>query len=187
MKHVLVAALLLTGCHKHPRVITPATSPDGSVTNIAITPYDFASPFVCRMTTKDLTCMASIDVRFRRGQLETQIARGYQFGFHTPTGSGIGVIWFGCAAQNECGPGYFMFGGSTARVTPVDPARVWDKAPGTGYVPYGSLGIIEVEINESQFLTIRNRWAGSIAPPLIKEGSGTVVTCTDQSCTVSLK
>lgn len=182
----ILVCCLLAGCQKHPRAVTPQTSPDGMVANVAITPYDFVSPFVCRMTTTDLTCMASIDVRFRRGQLETQIQRGYQFRFHTPSGTGTGVVFFGCAGQNECGPGYFMFGSPDVKAVPVEPSRMWAGGDSVN-VPYGSLGIVEIDIQSGQFASIRNRWAGSIAQPLLKAGPGTKVACTDQSCTISVQ
>jgi hypothetical protein len=179
-------AILLTSCAKHAPAPTPQTSPGGTLATIGVTPYDFQSPFVCRMTSSDLTCMATIDVRFRRGQLETQITRGDQFSFNTPKGTGSGTVWFGCAGVNECGSGYFMYGSKPASVVPVEPARYWSGADGNR-VPYGSLGIVEIDIKDNAFVSIRNRWAGSIAPPLLKEGSGTTVACTDQACTISLK
>lgn len=168
-----------------PPVITPQTSPSGTVANVGVTPYDSVSPFVCTISVSELVCMASMDVRFKRGQSEVQIMRGYQFRFGTPKGNGMGTVWFGCAGTNEC-QGFFMFGSPNVSVVPVEPARFW-QGGASGLVPYGSLGIIEVDIEADQFRQIRNRWAGSLAPPLMKAGTGVVVTCTDQACTVSLK
>ena len=177
--------LFMQGCAKTTPVVTPANSPTGTVANVGVTPYDSVSPFVCTITTAELVCMASMDVRFRRGQAEVQIARGYQFRFNQPKGQGTGTIWFGCAGVNEC-QGFFMFGSPTVSVVPVEPARFWQGGSAT-LVPYGSLGIIEVDIEADQFRQIRNRWSGSIAPPLMKAGAGVVIACTDQACTVSVK
>lgn len=183
---ILIACILSCAKPRGAPVPTPQTSPTGTLAAVGVTPYDFVSPFVCTISQQELTCMASMDVRFRRGQAESQIMRGYQFRFSQPKGNGSGTLWFGCAGANECGGGYFMFGSPTVAVTPVEPARYW-KGGDPKLVPYGSLGIAEVDINNDQFSQIRNRWVGSIAPPLIKEGSGVVVTCTDQACTISLK
>lgn len=182
---IAYVAMFLSGCVKRTGIPTPQNT-GAPVTQIAVQPYDFVSPFVCTISASNLTCMASMDVRFRRGQLETQIARGHQFSFHTPTGTGSGTVWFGCAGNNTCGPGYFMYGSPNTGVTPVEPARYW-QGGSSALVPYGSLGIIEVDINNGQFAQIRNRWAGSIAPLQMKEGPGIVLTCTDQACTISLK
>lgn len=185
---ILIAIALSQSCAK-PRgvhVPTPQNSPTGTVAAVGVTPYDFVSPFVCTISQQELVCMASMDVRFRRGQAETQIMRGYQFRFNQPKGDGSGTVWFGCAGSNECGGGYFMFGSPKASVVPVEPARFWQGGDPV-LVPHGSLGIIEVDIANSQFSQIRNRWSGSIAPPLMKAGSGIVLTCTDQACTVSVK
>lgn len=182
----LMLAVLATSCQKSPRIPTPQSTTSGIVATVGVSPWDFVSPFVCRMSATELTCMAAQDVRFRRGQLETQIDRGYQFGFSTPSGTGTGAVWFGCAGSNECGGGYFMFGSPSVSVKPIEPARFWNGGnPAT--VPYGSLGIVEVDIQNGQFSQIRNRWTGSIAPPQLKAGSGVVVSCTEQACTVSLK
>ena len=182
---VILMLLFLSGCAKRTPIPTPQNT-GAPVVQIAVQPYDFVSPFVCTISASNLTCMASMDVRFRRGQLETQIARGHQFSFHTPTGTGTGTVWFGCAGANTCGPGYFMYGSPNTTVTPVEPARYW-QGGSSALVPYGSLGIIEVDINNGQFAQIRNRWAGSIAPLLLKEASGIVVACGDQACTIGLK
>lgn len=193
---LLILAVLGVSCHHKPRVNvpTPQNTTSGTVAAVGVTPWDFVSPWVCTITQQNLTCMAAQDVRFRRGQLETQITRGYQFYFNAPQGNGTGTIWFGCAGAgdassnpgNECGPGYFMFGSPSVKVTPVEPARMWNNGQPT-LVPYGSLGIIEVDIKDNQFSQIRNRWAGSIAGPLIKPGPGITVACTDLACTVSAK
>jgi hypothetical protein len=187
-KSLPAAAILLlcASCVKHTPVPSPHDVP--LATTVDIAPYDPVSPFLCRLTLADLTCMATTAVRFRRGQLETQIAAGDTFSFHTPRGQGTLAVWFGCAAANECGPGFFMAGGlaNTASVVPVPPARYWNNAPNI-FVPHGSLGIIEVDIRNDQFVTMRNRWSGTVAPPLVKAGAGLTVVCNELACTVSTK
>jgi hypothetical protein len=184
---MVIAALLLLGCrHATTPVPTPATTPSGTVATVAVSPYEVVSPFLCRITLTELSCITTMTVRLRRGGLETELARGYQFTFNQPAGSGKLSVWFGCAGENECGPGYVMGGSSTATVVPVEPARFWNKMPGTS-VPYGSLGIAEADIDSGQFIQIRNRWTGGIAPAQIKAGNGIVVQCGDQNCTISLK
>lgn len=181
LKVCILFLAVLAGCR---RPVPTAATP---LATVGVAPYDLVSPFLCRITTSELTCMATMEIRFRRGQLETQIARGDQFSFHTPAGKGTAVVWFGCAGVNECGPGYFMFGGNAQlSVVPVEPARYWDNAP-PKVVPHGSLGIAEVDVDQGRFMQLRNRWAGTIAPPLVKAGAGLVVTCTELACTVALK
>jgi hypothetical protein len=187
MKHIAILALLLAGCAKHAPVPAPLTS-GSPLATVAVSPYDIVSPFLCRITTTELSCVATIDVRFRRGQLETQFARGYQLTFRDPkTAKGTGTVFFGCAGANECGPGYFMFASPTVEVMPVEPARFWKGGGDVLHVPHGSLGIAEVDAENNAFTKIRDRWVGSIAPPLLKSGNGVVVSCTDQACTVSVK
>ena len=69
------------------------------VAAVGVTPYDMVSPFVCRQTVTDISCMATVEVRFRRGATETTVPRGHQFTFTTPKGQGKGIIWFGCARR----------------------------------------------------------------------------------------
>ena len=179
----VLLVLLTAACQKTVKTPTPQTS-GGPIAAVGVTPYDFVSPFVCTISVSELVCMASMDVRFRRGQAETQIMRGHQFRFNTPKGSqGTGTVWFGCAGVNECS-GYFMFGSPAVSVVPVEPARYWNGGDPL-LVPHGSLGILEVDIQNNQFSQIRNRWSGSIAPPLLKAGPGHTVSCTDLACTIS--
>ena len=181
----LSLCLLLAGCHKGPMVPTPQSTGQ-PVAVVAVSPYDVISPFVCTITQQQLTCMATMDVRFRRGQAEAQVTRGTQAVWHTPVGNGRALIYWGCAGTNECGPGYFMFSSSSVKVTPVEPARAWTAGTET-VVPYGSNGIAEVDVNDGQFAQLRNRWATTTEMPQLKAGPGVVITCTDQACTIGLK
>lgn len=185
MRYTVLALLLLASCHHRAPRATPmnAVVPMASV---GVTPYDFISPFLCRITSTDLTCIATFDVRFRRGQQEVQYARGSAFSFTNPQGSGNGQVFFGCAGKNQCGPGFYMFASKSVKITPTEPARFWDGGSET-LVPYGSLGIVEVTVENNAFMSIRNRWTGSTAGPQIAEGNGIGVACNDQACTVSLK
>lgn len=153
------------------------------VAAVGVTPYDMVSPFVCRQTITDITCMATVEVRFRRGATETTIPRGHQFTFTTPKGQGKGIVWFGCAGANSC-PGYFMFASDTVTVTPIEPARSW-AAPKGYAIPLTSTPILDVDVNSNQFVQIRNRWPGVIVPPTLKAGEGITIACTDDACTIS--
>ena len=118
MKHIVVLSILLAGCVKQTPVPTPQNSPDGTVGTVALGPYAYFSPFACNMSATNLTCMATVDVSFLRGQRSYFIPRGYQFTFHTPVGQqGSAGIWFGCAQGNEC-DGFFMFGSPSVTATP---------------------------------------------------------------------
>jgi len=181
------AVLLFASCSHHARPRgTPMDAAATPLATVGVTPYDFVSPFLCRITPTDLTCITTADVRFRRGQQETQYPRGSAFSFTNPQGSGNGQIYFGCAGKNQCGPGFFMFASQSVKITPAAPARFWDGGSET-LVPYGSLGIVEVSIENNSFVSIRNRWTGSTAGPLLTEGNGIAVQCNDQACTVSVK
>ena len=183
MRTVLVCALALASC-KHPGARTdtpPAPVPQATV---AVSPSDIVSPFLCRVTTTELSCMATVDVRFKRGERETQFPRGYQFTFNNPKGSGNATVWFGCAGSNSC-EGYFMFGSKTVAVTPVEPARYWSAAP-DGVVPEGSAGIVDVVVENSMFTKLSNRWTGSAAPHILKAGPGISIDCTNDSCTIGV-
>lgn len=183
MKVLIGAVLLLTSCQHH---VAPRADAITPLATVGVSPYDFISPFVCRITSTDLTCITSMDVRFRRGQQETQYPRGSAIQFTNPQGTGTGQVFFGCAGKNQCGPGYYLFASSSVKVSPVSPARFWDGGSET-LVPYGSLGIIEVSVENNAFTSIRNRWTGSTAGPQFIEGSGIAVACTDQACTISTK
>lgn len=174
---VLTVILAITGCKRPVQTTTPAP-----LATVAVSPTDIVSPFLCRITVSDLSCVATVDVRFKRGERETQIPRGHQFGFHTPKGSGTGTVWFGCAGSNSC-DGYFMFGSKAVAVTPVSPARYWNAAP-EGVVPEGSAGIVDVVVEDSAFTKLANRWTGSAAPHQLKAGPGITIDCTADTCTI---
>ena len=183
---IVAVALLFGSCHRHGG---PRPAPMDAVTplaTVAMSPYDVVSPWLCRITATDLTCVATVDIRFRRGQLETKYARGSAFSFTNPQGNGNGQVFFGCAGKNQCGPGFFMFASKSVKITPTQPARFWDGGSET-LVPYGSLGIVEVTVENNTFTSIGNRWTGSTAPPLLAEGNGIAVQCNDQACTISVK
>lgn len=180
---LLCCCLLLQACHKRAVVAPMAT---GTVpATVAVSPYDIVSPFLCRITATDLICVTTIDVTFRRGQTEASFPRGHQFGWHTPQGTGTGLVFFGCAGTNECGQGYFMFTSPSVTVTPYEPARFWAGGD-TAKVPYGSHGILEVTAEAGGFTRLANRWAAAETGPQIKAGPGIMINCTDQSCTISL-
>ena len=181
MPYLLLILLILAGC-KRP---VPTTTPVTPLATVAVSPTDITSPFLCRITAAELSCLATIDVRFKRGESEVQFPRGHQFMFSNPKGSGTAVVWFGCAGSNSCS-GYFMFGSNTVSVTPQEPARFWNAAP-PGIVPEGSLGIVDVTVEKDTFIQLANRWTGSTAPHILKPGNGTTISCTNDTCTVGLK
>ena len=180
-KFVLLLLLLLTGCRHAVPVNTAAP-----LATVAVSPNDPVSPFLCRITSLELSCVATVDVRLRRGQTETEFRRGYQFTFKDPKGSGTGAVMFGCAGSNECGGGYIMYISGNTTVTPVEPARVW-TAGNPARIPYGSQGIAEVTVADNAFTELRSRWTSADAGPQWKAGNGIVITCSEQVCTVSLK
>lgn len=185
MLAVIAAALLLSqSCAKHTQPQTPRGG-ETPVAQVSVAQTAPLNPFLCTISPAVLQCIATVDVRFRRGQRETQVDRGYIFSFTTPQGNGKGSVWFGCASTNSC-EGYFMFGSPAVTVTPTDPARYWQGGTDV-LVPAGSLGIAEVTVQTNAFVSIRNRWTGAIAPPLLKPGAGTSVVCTDDICTVAVK
>lgn len=184
MRCALIALALLAGCK--PRTDPPpGPAPTPSAT-VAVSPADFVSPFACRMTATELRCMATVDTRFRRGQLEDQFIRGYEFAFNQPKGNGKGAVWFGCAGVNTC-EGYFMFGSKAVSVVPMEPARYWNGNVGMDdMVPFGSIGIVEVTVENNAFVKLANRWAGSAVQPVLKPGPGVTVACTGDTCTVGM-
>ena len=172
--------LLLSACKPAPRTDTPQPTP---LATVAVSPTDITSPFLCRITTTELACVATVDVRFKRGESEVQFPRGHQFAFNTPKGAGTGTVWFGCAGANSCS-GYFMFGSKKVSVVPIEPARYWNGAE-EGTVPEGSLGIVDVVVENSTFTKLANRWAGSTAPHILKPGGNVTISCTNDTCTIS--
>lgn len=180
---ILALLFCAVSCHKRTAVPTPQNT-GAPVATVAVSPTDILSPFLCRITPADLVCMATTDVRFRRGQQEIEFARGYQFTFQKPTGSGTGQVFFGCAGVNSC-PGYFIFTSAAVQVTPAEPARYWQNAQTV--VPLGSHGIAEVTVTDNAFTQIRNRWAVANTGPVLKAGAGLVITCADDACTIGLK
>lgn len=184
---LILLLVLIASCHKRASVPTPQNSPTGEVASVALGPYQYFSPFTCRMSAQDLTCIAAVDVSFLRGQNNYQIPRGYQFQFHSPKGaSGTAGIWFGCAGLNEC-DSYFMLGSNTVSATPVEPARCWCSPQASSTQPHGSIPLFEVDIAGDEFRSIRPKFSGQSAPPMIKAGPGINVACTALACTVSLK
>ena len=180
LRILTVILALSTGCKPTPRTDAPLP-----LATVAVSPSDVVSPFLCRISVSDLTCVATVDVRFKRGERETQFPRGHQFQWHTPKGSGTGTVWFGCAGSNSC-DGYFMFGSNKVTVTAVEPARFWNAAP-EGIVPEGSAGIADVVVRNDGFSELHNRWTGSVAMHILKPGPNTTISCSADTCTIGMK
>ena len=77
-----------------------------------------------------------------------------------------------------------MFGSKKVSVVPIEPARYWNGAE-EGTVPEGSLGIVDVVVENSTFTKLANRWTGSSSPHIFKAGSNVTISCTNDTCTIS--
>jgi len=188
MKLLLISLILLSSCRK----ATQFTSPPSISTLQAnqVSPLGIINPFLCSIdpATQKLTCVATTDVNFRRGLQTLKVQRGYQFSYDKITGLGKAYLWFGCAATNTC-DGFFIFASDVLNAVPVEPARYWNTK-GTNYVgviPLGSLPILEVTSDNQGFYQILDIWSGPLTGPVIQSGSGIVVTCVKDVCTITSK
>jgi len=143
------------------------------------------SPFLCIIQPAVLQCQAAYDVRFRRGQNETQIPRGTVWQWRDPKGSGTWQVWFGCTGTNSC-EGIPIFSSQAITVTPGDASLAVVKGK-EGVIPFGSIGIVSGTAESNVFTTIEDRWTGSYAPPILNSGSGITVSCAADTCTVAVK
>ena len=181
-------AINITGCVKRvtPASVTPVYA--ATLQANAVSPLGMVNPFLCSTNAAKLTCIATVDVNFQRGMQWVKVSRGYQVIFDKLSGQGTGILWFGCAAANTC-DGFFIFGSDTINTVPVEPARYW-STKGTDYVgtvPTGSLPIIELSWQGEGLYTMIDRWSGPSASPVLKPGSGIILTCIKDTCTISTK
>lgn len=162
-----------------PRTVPVAIAP--AVTS----PAAVMSPWLCVMQPQQLYCQAATDIVLRRGQKETRVARGSMIGWTGPTGSGQYQVWFGCTGTNSC-EGGFIWSSPTAKVVPYLDSTIV-VAGKENVIPHGSIGIISGQIDNGNFSTVVDRWAGALAPPILRPGNGTTVSCVDDACTISVK
>lgn len=149
------------------------------------TPSAILTPFMCWITETTINCQATNEVILRRGQKETRFTRGSVISWKNPVGTGKGQIWFGCTGSNSC-DGQPIFSSGSIKVEPNSSGATVVSGK-EDIVPFGSLGIIETNVENNKFKSITNRWAGAIAPPILRAGQGTTISCVDDSCTISLK
>jgi hypothetical protein len=149
------------------------------------TPSAILTPFMCWITETTINCQATNEVILRRGQKETRFTRGSVISWKNPIGTGKGQIWFGCTGSNSC-DGQPIFSSGSIKVESNSSGATFVSGK-EDIIPFGSLGIIETNVENNKFKSIANRWAGAIAPPILRAGSGTTISCVDDSCTISLK
>lgn len=179
---VIVIAFVLIfigiGIWRSPRTTTYVSSE----AMVQQTPSAILTPWMCWITETTVNCQATNDIILRRGQNETLFGRGTTISWKNPVGSGKAQIWFGCSGTNSCA-GQPIFSSQSIKVEP-NASGVSVIAGKEDVIPFGSLGILEVTSENNVFKSIKNRWAGAIAPPILKPGPGISISCTDDQCTV---
>ena len=146
------------------------------------TPMAILSPWLCWISETVLSCQATNDIIIRRGQRETFFGRGYTISFKNPVGTGKAQIWFGCTGTNSC-DGQPIFSSQSIKAESNSSGSIIVSGK-EDVIPFGSLGIIETEVENNKFISLRNRWAGAIAPPVLKPGPGISINCTADNCTI---
>lgn len=172
--------LLLLSCRKPALQVAPLAIAPASTSPSAV-----MSPFLCVIQPLVIQCQAAYDVRFRRGQTETQIVRGTVWQWRDPKGAGDFQVWFGCTGTNSC-EGTPIFSSQNVAVTPGDASLVVVKGK-PDVIPFGSIGIVSGTVAANAFTTIQDRWTGSYAPPILAAGPGTGIACAADTCTISVK
>lgn len=148
-------------------------------------PSAVISPWLCWITETTINCQATNEIIIRRGQKETKFDRGATISYKNPVGTGKAQIWFGCTGSNSC-DGSPIFSSGSVKVESNSSGAIVVQGK-EDIIPFGSLGIVETNVENNKFFSIGNRWIGGIAPPILKAGPGTTVSCVDDNCTISVK